>query len=53
MNDVPLFITGESYAGKYIPLYASHIIKYNENTEDLYIPLKGVMIGNPLVSPAI
>jgi carboxypeptidase C (cathepsin A) len=36
-----LFLTGESYAGKYLPLFSYDILQYNKNLkpEDFHIPL--------------
>jgi carboxypeptidase C (cathepsin A) len=43
------YISGESYAGVYIPLLALEIINYNKNVPDGYkINLKGILIGNGL-----
>ncbi|KAG8076500.1 hypothetical protein GUJ93_ZPchr0006g45957 [Zizania palustris] len=47
------FITGESYAGLYIPAFASHIHHINKENEDIHINLKGFAIGNGLTDPAI
>ncbi|RZF45122.1 hypothetical protein LSTR_LSTR011966 [Laodelphax striatellus] len=44
------FITGESYAGKYIPALAYAIHKDNQNSESK-INLKGLFIGNGLTDP--
>lgn len=44
-----LYITGESYAGKYIPLFANDILKH----DSFKIALRSVLIGNPLNSPPI
>jgi len=48
----PLYITGESYAGHYIPTYAYWILQGNgqqtQGSTDL-IPLKGIGVGNGLV----
>ncbi|KAJ3083676.1 hypothetical protein HDU99_007324 [Rhizoclosmatium hyalinum] len=58
-----LYLTGESYAGKYIPSFANAIIEHNKNisekdetNEDFrlkqYFPLNGIAIGNGLTDPA-
>ncbi|EAR85734.1 serine carboxypeptidase family protein (macronuclear) [Tetrahymena thermophila SB210] len=50
----PLFITGESYCGKYIPNIATEILKQNNQTDvtgNVKIPLKGISIGDPLLDP--
>jgi carboxypeptidase C (cathepsin A) len=46
------FISGESYAGVYVPWLARRILDYNVNLDDpsLIINLKGILIGNPLVN---
>ena len=43
-----LYLTGESYAGIYIPMLAEKILQYNENctVDEDKIPLEGIMIGN-------
>jgi len=46
----PLYITGESYAGRYIPFIAKHVLE-NKNTVD--IPLQGLAIGNGIYDPYI
>lgn len=49
-----LYLTGESYGGKYLPLFAHAIFVHNENPKSpLKIPLHSVMISDPLPSPAI
>ena len=40
------YITGESYAGHYIPNFALYLLKKDFN-------LKGVMIGNPYVDAVL
>lgn len=45
----PLYIAGESYAGKYIPELAELIIDKNMNPF-LHIDLRGIMMGNPQIS---
>ncbi|CAK9185850.1 unnamed protein product [Ilex paraguariensis] len=41
-----LFITGESYAGHYVPQLAYTILSRNNNTNQTIINLKGIAIGN-------
>lgn len=45
-KDRDLYITGESYAGHYIPQLASLIHQRNRDSEQK-INLKGMMVGNP------
>ncbi|EDW08695.1 venom serine carboxypeptidase [Drosophila mojavensis] len=46
------WVTGESYAGKYVPALAYHIHKVQNSIETrVHIPLKGVAIGNGLSDP--
>ncbi|CAI9290018.1 unnamed protein product [Lactuca saligna] len=47
------FITGESYAGHYIPAFAARVNQGNKNKEGIHINLKGFGIGNGLTDPAI
>ncbi len=51
-QQVPLYIFGESYAGKYIPYFASYIIKQNKQNK-YNIKLKGIGIGDGLVNPIV
>ncbi|CAI9302939.1 unnamed protein product, partial [Lactuca saligna] len=51
--DNDFYITGESYAGHYIPAVASRVHKGNKNKEGIHINLKGFAIGNGLTDPAI
>ncbi|KAF3445558.1 hypothetical protein FNV43_RR10734 [Rhamnella rubrinervis] len=44
-----LFLTGESYAGHYIPQLAIEILDHNEHSTGFKLNLKGVAIGNPLL----
>uniref|UniRef100_A0A7N0UCR6 Carboxypeptidase n=1 Tax=Kalanchoe fedtschenkoi TaxID=63787 RepID=A0A7N0UCR6_KALFE len=49
----PVYITGESYAGKYIPAIGSYILKMNALLSDSRrVNLGGVAIGNGLTDPA-
>nr|XP_043617232.1 serine carboxypeptidase-like [Erigeron canadensis] len=47
------YITGESYAGHYIPAVAARVHQGNKNKEGIHINLKGFAIGNGLTDPAI
>ncbi|XP_066366833.1 serine carboxypeptidase-like 50 [Miscanthus floridulus] len=48
----PLFLTGESYAGKYVPAAGAHILDANAALpEALRVNLRGVAIGNGLTHP--
>ncbi|XP_068649345.1 serine carboxypeptidase II-2-like [Aristolochia californica] len=43
-----LYLTGESYAGHYVPQFAYAIVNYRRFTADDSINLKGYMVGNAL-----
>ncbi|CAL4901607.1 unnamed protein product [Urochloa decumbens] len=48
----PFFLTGESYAGKYVPAAGAHILDTNPTLpESLRVNLRGVAIGNGLTHP--
>ncbi|KDP43980.1 hypothetical protein JCGZ_05447 [Jatropha curcas] len=47
------YITGESYAGHYIPAFAARVHRGNKNKEGIHINLKGFAIGNGLTNPGI
>ncbi|KAF7526239.1 hypothetical protein G7054_g10823 [Neopestalotiopsis clavispora] len=48
----PLHLTGESYAGRWLPVYAAAILDFNEQaTESNTIPLRSIMVGNGYTSP--
>ncbi|XP_057451081.1 serine carboxypeptidase-like [Lotus japonicus] len=47
------YITGESYAGHYIPALASRVHQGNKEEQGIHINLKGFAIGNGLTNPAI
>jgi len=51
-KNLPLHLTGESYAGRFIPVYAATIIDFNNLVdEESRIPLASIMIGNAWSSP--
>ncbi|CAK4525358.1 unnamed protein product [Aphanomyces euteiches] len=45
------FVTGESYAGHYIPSVASKIVNTEPSNDEVKINLQGIAIGNALTSP--
>jgi len=51
--NLAFFVTGESYAGHYIPAISHRIMQGNNNKEGLYINLKGLAIGNGWVDPIV
>lgn len=53
LQNTPLFIFGESYAGKYVPCIASKILEENaqKNQNKIQIPLKGISIGDGFTDP--
>lgn len=51
----PLYLTGESYAGKFLPNFAKSILDYNENheTDNLRINVKAILVADPYVDPIV
>ncbi|GAB9473947.1 Serine protease family s10 [Globisporangium polare] len=53
----PLYLTGESYAGHYVPAAAHYIWQENEamnkTNATVHLNLQGIAIGNGLVNPVI
>ncbi|CAN1234835.1 Serine carboxypeptidase-like 42 [Linum perenne] len=47
---LPFFLTGESYAGHYIPQLAELLIDHNAHSKGFKFNLKGLAIGNPLLN---
>lgn len=42
----PFWVSGESYAGVYVPFLAAYIAEQNQLASALFINLQGVMVGN-------
>lgn len=49
----PLYVAGESFAGKYIPFFASHVLAANRRGGRRAVPLAGVAIGNGVLKPLL
>ncbi|KAF3794771.1 Serine carboxypeptidase-like 50 [Nymphaea thermarum] len=50
----PLYITGESYAGKYVPAFGYYVLNKNRKVKpSRQINLQGVAIGNGLTDPEV
>ncbi|CAM6097356.1 unnamed protein product [Calypogeia fissa] len=47
------YVTGESYAGHYVPAVTTRIYKGNKDKKGIHINLKGFAIGNGLTQPDI
>ncbi|KAM7279636.1 hypothetical protein ACFE04_006770 [Oxalis oulophora] len=47
------YITGESFAGHYVPAFAERVRRGNKAKEGIHINLKGIAIGNGITDPAI
>ncbi|XP_039019072.1 serine carboxypeptidase-like isoform X1 [Hibiscus syriacus] len=47
------YITGESYAGHYVPAFAVRVHQGNKAKEGIHVNLKGFAIGNGLTNPEI
>jgi vitellogenic carboxypeptidase-like protein len=58
-STTPLFITGESYGGHYIPAFASKILTENEQlnskvtTTNIHVMLEGIAIGDGFTEPCV
>lgn len=54
LANLPLYITGESYAGHYVPAVSHRVWLANKNKEGpITIPFKGLAIGSGLTEPTI
>jgi len=48
-RNLPFYITGESYAGHYIPAITAYIVQQNQDPHNVKINLKAVAIGDGLI----
>lgn len=53
----PVFVTGESFAGKYIPHFCAHVHGLNKRAaalgEEWPLPLAGLAVGNGVLKPLL
>eukprot|EP01127_Copromyxa_protea_P008024 TRINITY_DN1827_c0_g1_i2.p1 TRINITY_DN1827_c0_g1~~TRINITY_DN1827_c0_g1_i2.p1 ORF type:complete len:344 (+),score=88.46 TRINITY_DN1827_c0_g1_i2:311-1342(+) len=49
--NLPFYVVGESYGGKYVPTIATMILRENKAHPERALNLKGISIGNGDVSP--
>ncbi|PKU80807.1 Serine carboxypeptidase-like 6 [Dendrobium catenatum] len=49
----PFYVGGDSYGGKMVPLLALEIVEGNEDFQQLFVNLKGYLVGNPVTSERI
>lgn len=47
----PFWLSGESYAGHYVPTLAAEILRFNEGKPSVPIPLRGLVVGNVWTDP--
>jgi len=48
-----LYLAGESYAGKYLPLYIHDMKEHNLVSKTFQYPIRGLLIGDPFPSPLL
>ncbi|CAH0405030.1 unnamed protein product [Chilo suppressalis] len=51
LEQAPLFIAGESYAGKYVPALAIQIHRNQDQNDSHPVNLRGIAIGNGIIDP--
>ncbi|KAJ8748829.1 hypothetical protein K2173_011387 [Erythroxylum novogranatense] len=49
-KDREFYISGESYAGHYVPQLAYTVLYHNKKANKAIINLKGILIGNPVIN---
>ncbi|KAF9196620.1 Cell death protease [Haplosporangium sp. Z 27] len=55
MKSKNMYIAGESYAGRYIPYFAKHVLDYNDKHKDQkeHINLKSLVLGDAYVDTSL
>eukprot|EP00892_Ulva_mutabilis_P009379 jgi/Ulvmu1/6813/UM031_0016.1 len=53
LADNDFYVTGESYAGHYVPAVSHRLWQFNKAGSGQHIPFKGFAIGNGLTDPVI
>lgn len=53
LKDKDLYLTGESFAGHYLPVLANRILDANSENPDFKINLKGLALGDPWTNPSL
>ncbi|GMH41459.1 hypothetical protein BSKO_09369 [Bryopsis sp. KO-2023] len=53
LKDRPIYLSGESYAGHYLPAIAKRIVDANAGNEGPKLNLQGIILGNPWTDPGI
>lgn len=51
LKDNDFYVTGESYAGKYVPSLSYKIYQMNQNPNNQYVNLVGLSIGDGMMDP--
>jgi carboxypeptidase C (cathepsin A) len=46
-----LYLTGESYGGKYLPRYSYAMLMANQTKGQTYFNLKATLVGDPYTAP--
>ncbi|KAF9173482.1 Cell death protease [Mortierella sp. AD011] len=53
MKSKDMYIAGESYAGRYIPYMAKHVLDHNDKHKNELIKLQGIVLGDAYVDTDI
>eukprot|EP01049_Picozoa_sp_SAG25_P012023 SAG25_NODE_1553_length_2774_cov_3.969720_2_plen_199_part_00 len=53
LQHVPLYVTGESYGGHYVPGLGAYIVTQNEANPQQKIPLAGIAVGDGWIAPSV